>query len=148
MPRTTSASLKWIIPSAILLPLFGYLAISMASHGDWLGASLVAGMWIFFTLLATNLLFQALTVFGFSMLALSQHKFGIGLVGMGSIVYLFLAKRGSQPRKEPVNGAGQANAQLPTGLLETIASPGFALWLMVVLALFGIAIGFLFLVKR
>jgi hypothetical protein len=131
-----------------LLPLFGYLAISMASHGDWLGAGVVAGLWVFFTLLATNLLFQALTVLAFSMLALSQHKFGIGLTGMGSIVYLFLARRGNQSRRESRIDPNQADAQLPTGFLEMIGSPGFALWLLLVLALFGIAVALLFLAKR
>jgi hypothetical protein len=147
MLKPTNASLKWIIPSAILLPLFGYLAISTASQGDWMGAGLVAGMWVFFTLLATSHLFQALTVFAFSMIALSQHKFGIGVVGIGLIACLIFIQR-THPRREPGVGANQANAQLPAGFLETIGSPGFALWLMLILALFCIAIGLVFLTER
>jgi hypothetical protein len=147
MLKPKGASLKWIIPSMILLPLFGYLAISLASHGDWMGASLVAGMWVFFTLLATSHLFQALTVFTFSVLAFSQHKFAIGIVGTGLMACLLFLQR-IHPGRESELGANHETEQLPTGFLETIGSPGFALWLMVMLALFGIAIGLLVLIER
>ena len=147
MLKPKSASLKWILPSIILLPLFGHLAISMASRGDWIGASRVAGSWMFFTLLATSHLFQALTVFAFSVLAFSQHKFGIGLAGTCLIAYLLFTQR-IHPGPETAGGANHEKGQLPTGFLETIRSPGFALWLMLMLAIFGIGLELLLLTAR
>lgn len=147
MLKPKSASLKWILPSVILLPLFGYLAISLASHGDWIGASLVAGMWVFFTLLATSHLFQELTVLAFSVLAFSQHMIGIGLAGIGSVACIIFIQRIHRGR-ESEEEANRETKQLPIGLPETIRSPGFVLWLMVMVALFGLAVELLLLTVR
>lgn len=147
MLKRKSASLKWILPSVILLPVFGYLAISLASHGDWIGASLVAGMWVFFTLLATSHLFQTLTVLAFSVLAFSQHMIGIGLAGIGLVACLNFIQRIHRGR-ESEEGANRETKQPPTGFPETMRSPGFVLWLMLMLALFGIALEFLLLTAR
>jgi len=89
MIKITKARRKGIISSLLILPLFLAFAGWVGFLGDWWTALGILGIWVFFFLFATSLLFQALVILLSSIFAFTQKYWLAGLGGLLFTAYLY-----------------------------------------------------------